>query len=212
MPARVKFAQDILNNFGGSSAGLGGNAIATDTSSNCSDITGSGQNTKYIDGFTVYAQYDPAWKDKAYGSSTIGASGCAPSAMAMIITALTGQRVTPAQTAPYAASKGMYIPGQGSSWDIAPTLASHWNLKSEPLKPTVSNVTKALQEGKLVIGAGEGPKPWTSGGHYLVIRGVTADGKFKIGDSVHNDTSNKEWDPEQLLSNINDGSVYAISK
>ncbi len=54
--------------------------------------------------------------------------------------------------------------------------------------------------------------PFTANGHFIVIRAVTAEGKFKVGDPGHSDTSDKDWDPQQLINNMRDGSVYAITK
>jgi hypothetical protein len=201
---RIAQATNALAKYGGTAAPAG--APTTPAASGCGD---AGQ---FIDGFTVYSQYDPKWKDKPYASSTVGESGCGPSAMAMIITALTGTSVTPDVTAAYAGSIGMYVPGAGSSWDIAPRLAQRWQLKAEPIGANLAKITAALGQGKLVITSGKGAKPFTSGGHYIVIRGITPDGKFKIGDSGHTDTSDKEWDPNDIIPLMNGGSVYAISK
>ena len=206
---RAGYAQQAYDLFASKSTG---GTIGVPTSTSGCASTGPGQNTKYINGFTVYSQYDSAWKDLAYSSSTIGDSGCGPSAMAMIITALTGQQITPVQTANYAASQGLYIPGAGSSWSIAPVLAAHWGLDATPIGANIDKITATLQTGGLVIVSGQGPIPFTTGGHYIVIRGVTADGKWLIGDSAHNDTSDKAWEPSQLISFTNDGSVYAITK
>jgi hypothetical protein len=130
----------------------------------------------------------------------------------MIITALTGQSVTPDVTATYADKQGLYVPGAGSSWSIAPVLAKHWGLKSAAIGASVAKISAALQSGGLVVGSGQGPLPFTTGGHYIVIRGVAADGKWKIGDSAHTSTNTQEWDPQKLVSYMNDGSIYAISK
>lgn len=199
---RVRYAQEALASYGE------GVAYLVSGSTNCSG--GNGQNTRYVDGFIVYNQKDPTWGNLPYGSSTIGDAGCGPAAMAMIITNLTGQRVTPVETANYAASIGMYQEGRGSSWEIGPRLAEHWGLRAEPVAKDVASITAALRNGALVITPGAGPKPFTSGGHFIVIRGVTADGKFKIGDSGHSDTSDQDWDPQFIVQNMRDGGSYAI--
>lgn len=203
---RLGFAQAVLTQVGG-----GGAAVTTATAtSTCPGAIGTGQDTKFIDGFTVYSQYDPDWKDLPYGTSTIGNSGCGPSAMAMIITSM-GTRVTPVEAANFAASKNLYVEGVGSAWSIAPTLAEHWNLRAEAIGANVQRIAQTLQAGGLVMAAGSGPVPWTTGGHIIVIRGVTADGKFKVGDSAHPDANTTNWDPQELISNMRDGSVYAIT-
>jgi len=177
----------------------------------CSDeAIGNGQDTQFIDGFTVYNQYDREWEDKPFSSSTIGKSGCAPAAMAMIITALTGEKVLPPEVATYASS--MYVPGVGSKWVISPFVAAKYGLKSSPIEASVAKISEAIVGGALVIAPGQGAKPFTSGGHFIVIRAVTADGKWRVGDSGHSDTSNKNWDPAKLVTQMRDGGVYAITK
>ena len=206
---RIKGGIKTFNKYGGAPVNAATPASPA-VSSSC--LVGNGQATAFIDGFTVYSQYDPAWAKLPYGVSTIADSGCGPSAMAMIITALTGTPVTPVQTANYASDQRLYVPGEGSSWAISPRLAQHWALKSQPISKDLAKITQALQAGSLIITVGKGPKPFTSGGHFIVIRGITASGKFKIGDSGHSDTSSQEWDPQAILQSMSEGSAYAISK
>ena len=213
---RIADAQSVYNQYGGSAAaqsdqGDGSNIASAGASGSCS-ASGPGEDTQYVDGFTIYSQYDKAWADNRYGTSTIAASGCGPSAMAMIITALSGKQVTPADTTTYANTKNIYIPGSGSSWSIAPVLAQHWGLTAAAVGADTQKIAATLQAGGLVIGSGIGGLPFTSAGHYIVIRGIAADGKWLIGDSAHKDTNTQEWSPQQLLSEMNSGSIYAITK
>jgi hypothetical protein len=205
---RIEFAKQFLEQFGGT----GGQGVsATGTSPSCASA-GPGQNTKYIDGFIIYSQYDPTWANKPYGTSTIALSGCGPSAMAMIITSLTGRSVTPDVTAAYATSQNLYVQNVGSKWDIGKVLAEHWGLKATKIGIDETTINQVLISGGLVITAGKGSLPFTTGGHFIAIRGVTTTGKWKIGDSGHNNTSGQEWDPQSILSNMSEGSVYAISQ
>jgi hypothetical protein len=208
LPKREDFAQEIYDTYGGSA----GTVTAAPSSGGSCNVSGPGQDTQFIDGFIVYSQYDPQWANDPYSTSTIGESGCGPTAMAMIITNLSGKQITPDVTAAYAASQGLYEPGVGSSWSIGKVLAEHWGLKATFIGSDMSKINAALQAGSLVITSGQGALPFTSGGHFIVIRGVTADGKWKVGDSAHTDTNTQSWDPQQLLSEMNSGSVYAISK
>jgi len=206
---RRKFSTEILEKYSRFSSG----SVFSGSTGSCATITGPGDDTKYVEGFTIYSQIDKAWKDKPYGSSTIGYSGCGPSAMSMIITNLTGSVVSPLETTDYSNELNMYIDGKGSSWEVAPKLASHWGLKSQKIiKKDVATITAALQAGYLIIGAGGGAKPFTDEGHYIIIRGVTSGGKFKIADSYHKDTAEQEWDATQILEPMSLGSMYAITK
>lgn len=197
---------------------LAGIAPGAGFAAGCTDSVAPGSfNTskatfKTDDGFPIYIQTDPRWANAPFGSSTVGPSGCGPSAMAMIITALTGQAVTPDQTAKKAGDDGMYVSGEGSSHEIANNLAKHYGLKSTKIKSDVTAISNAIKGGSYVIMSGKGGLPFTGGGHYIMIRGVTADGKWKVGDSAHRDTNNQEFNPSTILSMAAEGSMYAISK
>lgn len=173
------------------------------------------------DGFVVYNQCDPRWANIQYGngSKTSCSSGCGPNAMAAAITALTGKAVTPKDTVPYASSKGMYVDGRGSSHILPVVIGDHWNVNAKAIDATVSAVNKALNENSLVIMAGTGADPFTGGGHYILVRGVTTSGKWKIADSNFQGggeaNSKKEWDPKfimDIVSRTSPSSVYSISK
>lgn len=180
--------------------------------------TGNGQASAFAnDGFKIFNQNDPQWADEAYGESTIGAAGCGPSAMAMIITALTGETVTPSETAAYGAANGtLYLNGNGGSLhNVQTVIGGHWGLKSEQLSADVAQINQALRDGALIITSGSGPAPFTSGGHFIVIRGVTGDGKWLIGDSNGQkgiENSSTEWEPSFILSYANSGNIHALTK
>jgi hypothetical protein len=142
--------------------------------------------------------------------------------MAMIITALTGTPVTPLETATYGSSNGTFDPVKREShWSVAPTLAANSNLKAESLRTNVSveTVNAGLRAGGLVIMGGRGGSPFTETGHYIVVRGVTETGKWKIADPYSDQgdrgsTNTQEWDPAVILSAVQgyEGSVYVITK
>jgi hypothetical protein len=182
--------------------------LGTTSDLNCTEI---GQPSEYIEGqpsehiadFAIYNQYDPQWAKESYGTTTIGAAGCGPSAMAMIITALTGQTVTPFDTATYGAAHGTYAEGQGSYGTIARIVGEHWQLKASQIGPSVNQINEILRSGGLILASGAGSAPFTAGGHFIVIRAVTSSGMWLIGDSNGSkgiENSSKEWDPAELIS------------
>ena len=209
--SRNKFAMDFYKQFGGKTATTSGIAV---TKGNCGDVAEAGQDTQFVSSFVVYNQADPKWKDQKYGSSTVGAAGSGPTAMAMIIKNLTGQDVTPADTAKFASDKKLYQDKDGSAWTISETLASNWKLKAVNIGADPEKIAATLQAGGLVITTGQGAEPFTTGGQFLVIRGITASGKYRVGDPGHDKTNDQEWEPTQLLASMKgrEGSVYAITK
>lgn len=192
------------------------NTITSSSSGVDSNLTPSCVNTNtdssvagnFIDGFLVYNQFDPKWADKPYGSSIISKSGCYPSAMAMIINAFgkknpDGSQVTPVETAKFSAEHGWYSGGSGTSWSMPVPTGENWGLKGEEMGvPTSQQIIDKLSKGYLVAATGRGNRPFTRGGHIIVIRGYR-NGKFLIGDSGHRDTSDKEWDPAAIVADIN---------
>lgn len=213
MENRIKYANQILD----PANGMVSNSPSSVAAAGCPG--GSGQ---FVDGFQLYNQCDPAWGSKQYGvAGSICTSGCGPSAMAMIITAMTGTRVTPDVVAEFAAARGQSF-GRGSAWTIPRVTAEHWGLKATHLGNDAVKINEVLMNGGLVIVAGKGALPFTSGGHYIVIRAITADGQWLIGDSNRTEeTSSKPWNPDAIMAGIiandeapNDGtsSVYGITR
>ena len=166
------------------------------------------------DNYPIYIQTEEPWARLRYGcSGTIGGTGCGPSAMAMIITALTGQSVTPDMTAAEAARKGYAMCTGGSYYTVA-RIAENWGLQATPIGfDNIERLNEVLRSGSMIFTSGTGTSPFTSVGHMIGIRGVTADGKWKIFDSNDNgrETSAQEWDPMVIISQ-NTWGGYVISK
>ena len=60
-------------------------------------------------------------------------------------------------------------------------------------------IVDALSEGKLVV-AIMTKGHFTSGGHFMVLRGVTADGKIMVADPASYRRSEKLWDLSIILN------------
>ena len=204
-------AAAVYKRYGGSAVTAGG-VTTSASSSSC----GGGSPYTSSD-FPLYSQCDPKWGNNPYGGDNICGSGCGPTAMAMIVTALTRQNVTPDILASYYHSKGFDSSG-ATSWAAAPDAAKKYGLTATPLGTDTAKISAALQSGSLVIMAGKGGLPFTSAGHFVVVRGVTSDGKWLLGDpdTAAGHSNTESWDPAQVIAGvINNGggaSVYAISK
>lgn len=167
------------------------------------NATGAGP-TKYAkDGAKIYDQADPKWANKKFGGFTIQKGGCGPSAMAMIITALTNKDVTPDQVADYVASLGG-VTKDGASWEL-PSIAaqnSDWGIRVNDIATSVAAFNSVLDTGGMVWACGSGGVPFSSEGHCIGIRARTDNGKWLIFDSGHTENSNKEWDPQVIINGI----------
>ncbi len=72
-----------------------------------------------------YNQVEEPWGSMPYGTSTIGAAGCGPTSLAIVISTLTKQTVTPQMTAAYAISNGEYVSGVGTAHSFPTNAANH---------------------------------------------------------------------------------------
>lgn len=195
---RIGWARGVLQLYGN---GTGG--------SSTTGCAGS-ESGRVIDGFVLYNQYDEKWANKPYGSSTIAEAGCGPSSIAMVVATLTGDRSVTPETVAARYGEEYYVPGEGSSWGLMENAPSDYGLTSQNIGTDIEAAKAAIRNGALVIASGKGAKPFTSGGHILVLRGVTDDGKILIGDSGHRDTSETPHEQSALTASI--VNMWVVSK
>ncbi|GHU94304.1 hypothetical protein FACS1894208_05120 [Clostridia bacterium] len=161
------------------------------------------EETATLDGFVYYNQRDSRWADVLYGrSGTIGQAGCGPTALAIAVSNLTGRTVTPAQVADWSYRNGYRVEGSGSSQALIPDGAKHYGLRVEGVGLNSGKVRSALESGKLVIAimsAGH----FTSGGHFIVLRGVTEDGGILVADPASVKRTSQVWDLELIAAEAN---------
>lgn len=145
-----------------------------------------------------YNQLDERYADQPYGTDRIGKSGCGPTAMAIVVSSLTSDRVDPAEMAEWAYQHGYWCKGSGSYHSLIPGAAEAWGLPvsgcsaSEPQR-----IVDALTAGKLVVAImAEGH--FTKSGHFIVLRGVQ-DGKILVADPASYSRSGQSWDLSIIL-------------
>lgn len=83
-----------------------------------------------------------------------------------------------------------YMPGVGTYWSYFQAAANHFGCGSVTQTSDANQVLQALSEGHPVISS-QRAGLFTSGGHFIVLRGVTADSKVLVNDP--NDNSSKNY-------------------
>ena len=147
-----------------------------------------------------YNQTDARWGSNSYGNTTIYDGGCGPTSLAMVVSGLTGQKITPDIMADWSYRNGHRAEGQGSYWSLMTNGGSHYGLSVESVsRKDPNSIVKALSEGNPVI-VSMGKGNFTRSGHFIVLRGITADGKILVHDSASVDRSNKEWDLSIIMN------------
>lgn len=129
-----------------------------------------------------YLQTDPKWAALDYSApgekTTIGASGCGPTAMAMVLATWADKSVTPKAECAWALAHGYKAPRQGTYYGYFVPAAARYGLKARQLSWTNiygnsksslhEEARKAVEAGHLVI-ACMGKGLWTSSGHYVLV-------------------------------------------
>ena len=154
----------------------------------------SGSTELPENGLAIPIYYQWEYQDP-YGSSTIAEAGCGPSCFAMVVSYLTGQTITPADVVAWCGN-AYYVPGAGTSWSFFAGAAEHYGIGSVTTTTSAEEVMIALSEGHPVISS-QSPGLFTGGGHFIVLRGITADGKILVNDPNDNDRKqylNRQFD------------------
>ncbi len=129
-----------------------------------------------------YLQTDPRWAALDYSApgekTTIGASGCGPTAMAMVLATWADKAVNPQTECAWALAHGYKAPRQGTYYGYFVPAAGRYGLKARQLSwtniygnsksPLHKEAKKAVDAGHLVI-ACMGKGLWTSSGHYVLV-------------------------------------------
>ena len=124
-----------------------------------------------------------------YGGGSIATSGCGPTSFAMVASYLTGKTITPVDAVSWCGNS-YYKPGVGTYWSYFAAAASHFGCGSVTQTNDSNKVLKALSEGHPVISS-QSAGLFTRGGHFIVLRGVTASGKVLVNDP--NDSASKNY-------------------
>lgn len=173
--------------------------------SGCNAATSTSGPAVAAGDFVFYRQGDPQWGQKEYSGGSYAGNACGATSPAMVIATWKDKSINPyivgewikANSTPYNANE-------------MPKILNNWGVKGEllfayqkPPSDIKAKIDTALQSGNMVIVSGAGSKPFTSGGHFIVLRGITADGQYLIGDpaapSDGTDAYNqKPWDPNLI--------------
>ncbi len=156
-----------------------------------------------------YMQTDPRWGSLPYGEGgdTIAKYACGPTSMAIVVSSLTDIKIDPVQMSNWAYENGYWYPKSGSLHSIINGTAKAFGLSSEGVgnnAQTAEKVEEALRNGGMAV-ALMGKGHFTKGGHFIVLRGITEEGKILVADCNSKDNTLQEWD----MSLLQDEAKYA---
>lgn len=169
------------------------------------------QTTAPAGDFTFYTQGSGApWAQKLYTDESYAIEGCGPTAAAMVIATFKDKSVTPEIVGSWMAAR----PGIPFAGDRLPEVFANWGLQSEVFGAgsagAEQKIIDALKAGKLVVVSGKGGTPFTSGGHFIVLRGLEGD-KILIGDPAKASNNTVAFDQATIFNQYHNA-VNIISK
>lgn len=149
-----------------------------------------------------FNQGEEPWASSAYGPDEIRGYGCGPTSMAMLISSISGEDLDPAQAAQAAYEAGYCAPGSGSYLSIVEGMASRYGLHAEACGDlSAEELCQQLASGNLFV-ALMGKGHFTDGGHFIVLRGATLEGKVLVADPNSRERSLAGWDPQLILDEL----------
>lgn len=165
----------------------------------------------------LFFQFDKRWANYPYAGDTIKISGCGVSALAMVVVGLTGDTsVTPLTMAKFSTQNGYAINGVGTSWGLMTTGAITFGLNAEQVSTSAESIFQNLSQGKVMIVSttykgynGTSTGYFTSGGHFIVLTGLTEDGRIKVNDSWSEKKSGETFTPEFISNEIKGAWAYS---
>ena len=158
-------------------------------------------DVRFTDGATevvYFNQLDERYCNEPYGTDHIGGYGCGPTAMSIVVSSLAGDTVDPVEMSEWAYENGYWCSKSGSYHSLIPGAAEAWGLSVEGCTAAEpQRIVDALSNGKLVV-AIMTKGHFTSGGHFIVLRGVQ-DGQILVADPASYNRSQKLWDMSIIL-------------
>ena len=195
------------NNVNGPSIG---SRPAGNGPSSIRDMRNAGNGTVNADdtynGAVYFRQGDDRWGQTMYGTASIAASGCGPTAMAMLLSSLTGKGITPDETAAWSVANGYRYPGQGTAFGFFPAIGQAYGINMTATEDYDGALMTALRQGYPAILSGRGDVPFTRGGHLLMAVGADPNNQNNV---IINDPVSKERSRSYPISELKNGLMQA---
>ena len=166
---------------------------------------------------TYYNQLDIRWAEHLYGGQDpLKIYGCGPTALAMVVSSFTNQKLTPPEMADWAAANNYWTPGSGTRHNFIPECAAAFGMRSESFQNlTVEGVLSELSRGHILI-ALMGPGHFTEQGHFIIIADDWSGTQVRIADPISLENTQKPWELQTILDELSPaansgGPVWSIS-
>jgi hypothetical protein len=183
-------------------------------STSSSNDSSSNEDVSYPSGgLSIPSYYQEDYSDvylSSDGVKTVASSGCGFTSTSMILSYLLDETITPREFVD-SWSKQYYVYNVGMSFELPNAAAAHYGLGSVTQTTDSSVMLQALKDGHPVMSS-QTPGLFTTGGHLIVLRGVTDDGKILVNDPLKSHAIDKGYNTREFTLNEVDStnSMYFI--
>lgn len=161
-------------------------------------------------GIPALYQWDERWGYVTYGSNILAIDGCGPTCLSMVCAGLLQDTSkTPDAMADFSIENNYYNSESGSSWSLMTTGAQAQGLKVHSISISEKDIRKQLKKGRPVI-CSMSPGDFTTTGHFIVLTGLTEDGKLFVNDPNSQARSGQEWEMDTVISQIKALWAYSV--
>ena len=138
------------------------------------------------------------YNEKLTNNTSIITTTGASTAVAMVLTAINKKEITPVETTEWGIDNKADIPNEQGEITYFDNIAKTYEVECETMELTKENILKNISDGKyMIISMDEGK--FGNKGNYIVITGITEDGKIKIADPNSQENSEMTWDLSVFL-------------
>lgn len=153
-----------------------------------------------------FNQADPEWANIYYDTrffkkQTIRSGGCGPTSLAIVYCSLVEADMTPADMASFAMENGYCAAPQGSYRSLFTSGAEQLGLTCYYSGEDLGTALSYLSQDCLIVSL-MGPGIFCDGGHFVVIRGITEDGKILVADCWNEANNDIDWDINTIAQNL----------
>jgi hypothetical protein len=180
-----------------------------------SDIKPSGSVTQEEldsaeNGIPRFQQWDSRWGYLTYGNDNIGINGCGPTCLSMVAAGLLKDTSkSPDAVAEFSVENNYCTVASGTAWSLMSSGAKKLGLKSESVVVGRDSIKAALEKKQPVICSMK-PGDFTTTGHFIVLTGLTEDGRLMINDPNSITRSEKRWDIDTIVGQVKSAWTYTV--
>lgn len=193
---------DIYSTLGnvGTSDGINyDNATYQNINSNLTSNLSTSSKVKCSAGPSNIVYYNQTDYPQSYGyGTTISSHGCAPTCMAMILSTLKNEEITPIETAEWSYNHGFNSSG-GTTTALFPAISNEYGIQNQSIGTDAESIKSALMEGKLLVVLVEPGIFSSTINHFFVITSITSDGQVTIADPASIERTNQLWDINTIV-------------